>query len=426
MSTVLLTCCLPACPPLAEEGSESKHALQPADAAAILRCATSAARLPAMSYGLLCNRLHRSFTGAAGAAEVEQSLAAFAAAHGGQQQYQLGPYVAELLSRHGLESAEGSTQLQLLRLLPQLLLALPETEAARLLPVAVQHVSTTRRGSKEHRRQLLLQLLQALAGVLATGSVGGPSGPSAIQTAAAGAVEDVLLLPGLMPPPGQYPLQLGAIADAAAAGAGREQLARLPALQQRCWASALRCLQLLPAPQRDALLQHSALLPSHAAYAAACLVASGQVDSRALQHPRNLVLQGCSRSDSSSSGSAQGHHAEHGQEQDDMVAVALHVGRAVATLAGGQQQQWLLDVLDACKASREGRAVLGGAHAQPASCKLPTIHLLLPLHACCAGCACCACCASTYVPHPRQAGRDCVRSLLSRPLLARPPSPLLP
>ncbi|KAL4447386.1 hypothetical protein ABPG75_004605 [Micractinium tetrahymenae] len=322
-----------------EDSEGQQEPLTAADAAALLRCAAAAPRLPAMPHGSLGLRLLRSFGSAAGGEEVKQALVALAAAHGIQQQTGLASLVPELLPTRAFLAASGASQLCLLRHLPQVLAALPDAEAARLLLQVAGVVSSPASAAAErhHQRMLLLQLLRSLAALLSAdaSATGGTTAGSALQGAAAGVLEGLLLQPRLMPTPGPYAqLQAAAAERAASNGSAAVQLASLADL---CWAAALHCLQQLPPAQRDTLLQHPVLPPATAALAAAALVAAGVADARTLQHPRNLVLQG---------GSPAGGRLATGQQD----LAALHLGRAVATLAPGVQQQWLLEVLEACKA----------------------------------------------------------------------------
>mgnify|MGYP006973327289 CR=1 FL=1 len=72
-------------------------------------------------------------------------------------------------------------------------------------------------------------------------------------------------------------------------------------------------------------------LPLHTSFLAAALAARGAVGPRALQHTRNLLINGDLRLQPA--------------EED---AVALLLGRAAAALpSGATQQQWLQDGLDA-------------------------------------------------------------------------------
>lgn len=77
-----------------------------------------------------------------------------------------------------------------------------------------------------------------------------------------------------------------------------------------------------------------ASLPLRASFLAAALVARGTLSPRALQGPRNLLLNGVL--------------AGRPAEED---AVAIFLGRAVAGMpsAPQQQQQWLMEVLEAAK-----------------------------------------------------------------------------
>jgi hypothetical protein len=334
----------------------------------VLRCLASAERLPAMNYGTLCRRLLRAYglgaddastqaVAGADAAQVQQAVAAFAAAQGSrqQQQYHLADLAAELISQRSLAAAPASTQLQVLQHLPQLLAALPDAQAVSALQEVFDHVSSSlaaERGRPSSQRtqqqQLLLQLLQSLEQLLASGSPG-----TGLHAAAQHAVGHQVL--PLMPAPGLYPLSLAAVLTEAAEGEADAEERPAQALlspQQRCWAAALRCLKRLPAEPLTAVLQQPGLeqqLPTHAAYAAAALVAAGALDARALQHPRNLLLlAGTSPSN------------QVGWEQQQGM-IALFTGRAVATLPVGQQQQWLLDTLDACKVSSPVmQALFGG------------------------------------------------------------------
>ena len=317
----------------AGEGQEAGAAapLAPAEVAALLRCAAAAERLPAVSLGLVGARVLRSCREAPGGADVEAGLAALVAAHGSQQALQLSQLAGDLLRPASLAAAAPRTQLVLLARLPKLLAALPEVEAAGVLPVLVQHIS--QQPSGRHRRRLLLRLLEALAVLLAGGGAG-----SEVRGAAQGAVAELLLQPRVMPAPGRYAPLLAMHAEQGEAAA-----APVP-LQQRCWAAALRCLQLLPEAQREDLLRNPRLPPAHAAYAAGSLVASGTLDGRALQHPRNLVVQGAAAGRGGSGGGGM---------------AAVYVGRAVACLPGAQQQQWLLDLLEACKVGGRGAGWAG-------------------------------------------------------------------
>ena len=363
------TCAAPTHCYAAEEDRQEE--LTAAGAAAVLRCLASAERLPAMNYGTLCRRLLRAYgpgaddastkaVAGADAAQVQQAVAAFAAAQGSrqQQQYHLADLAAELISQRSLAAAPASTQLQVLQHLPQLLAALPDAQAVSALQEVFDHVSSSlaaERGRPSSQRtqqqQLLLQLLQSLEQLLASGSPG-----TGLHAAAQQAVGQQVL--PLMPAPGLYPLSLSAVITGAAED--EEQHARaLLSPQQRCWAAGLRCLKRLQAEQLTVVLQQAGLeqqLPTHAAYAAAALVVAGAVDGRALQHPRNLLLLAGTRPSS-----------QVGWEQQQGM-IALFTGRAVATLPAGQQQQWLLDTLDACKVSSCSpgkQAASGGSRCHP-------------------------------------------------------------
>jgi hypothetical protein len=322
-----------------------------------------------MNYGTLCRRLLRTYgpgldgastqaVAGAEAAEVQQAVAAFVAAQGSrqQQQYHLADLAAELISQRGLAMAPAPTQLWLLQLMPQLLAALPDAQAVSALQEVFDHASSSMasgRGgpSSQQSRQLLLRLLLSLEQLLASGSPG-----TGLHAAAQQAVGQQVL--PLMPAPGLYPLSLSAVITGAAED--EEQHARaLLSPQQRCWAAGLRCLKRLQAEQLTVVLQQAGLeqqLPTHAAYAAAALVVAGAVDGRALQHPRNLLLLAGTRPSS-----------QVGWEQQQGM-IALFTGRAVATLPAGQQQQWLLDTLDACKVSSCSpgkQAASGGSRCHP-------------------------------------------------------------
>ena len=285
--------------------------LSAAETAALLRCLAPVERLPALNYATLCRRLLRSHSGDA---ELYAAVAAFAAAQGSrqQQQYHLADFAAELLSQ-GSQQTAPEWQLQpLLAHLPQLLASLPEAQAVTALEALCLQAATA---DAARRHTLLIALLRSVETLLA-----GSTSP-ALQQAAQQAVVGVLL-PAL-PTPSRYPLALAPEADAS----------RPLSPRQCCWAAALRCLRLLPVPELAAALQQPALLeqlPLHAAAAAAALVSGGTLDARTLQHPRNLLLRG----------------AGQGQQ---LGLAALLVGRAVGTLPAAQQQQWLLDILDASK-----------------------------------------------------------------------------
>jgi hypothetical protein len=299
---------------------QPQHELSAAEAAALLRCIAAAERLPALNYGTLCRRLLRSHSGNA---ELFAAAAAFAAAQGSrqQQQYHLADFAAELLSQ-GSQEAAPAWQLQpVLAHLPRLLAALPEAQAVAALDSLCLQGATPDAAGEQSR---LLPLLRAMEPLME-----GSSNP-ALQQAAQQALTS-MLLPAL-PRPSHYPVDVGLEAEASAPLSHK----------QRCWLAALRCLRLLPVAQLEAALQQPALLqqlPLHAAAAAAVLVANGKLEARALQHPRNLLL--------SSSGRPQ----QLGQ-------AALLVGRSVGSLPAAQQQQWLLDVLDACKSSADPAAPL--------------------------------------------------------------------
>lgn len=333
----------------AEENAEPE-ALTAAAAAAIVRCAAAAPRLPAMPLGSLGLRLLRSHGSAPGGEAVEQALVALSAAHGSQQQTGLASLVPELLSSRALQAASGATQLFLLQHLPQLLSALPDAEAARLLAQVAKFVGhkAADRGMR-HQRTLLLQLLRSLAALLGADGGGSSAAGDALQGAAAAVLADLLLQPRLMPLPGPH-IQLHTVAALATATDDSRDAEQPTCLADRCWAAALRCLRQLPPAQRDALLQRPALLPTAAAFAAAALVAAGAADARQLQHPRNLLLQGASP--------AGAHHPSKAHQ----ALAALLLGRAVAALPPGTQQQWLLEVLEACKA-RGGCWAAGCCHA---------------------------------------------------------------
>lgn len=316
------------------------------DAAALVRCAAAAPRLPTAAFGSLGLRLLRTHGSAAEGEGVRQALVALSAAHGSQHHTGLASLVPELLSGRAFQAASGATQLCLLRRLPQLLAALPDAEAARALAQVARMVSGTDYAGNERcyrQRKALLQLLLSLATLL--GSVGSAGGGSAadgaLQGAAASTLEALLLQPRVMPLPGAY-AQLLAVAAGATGGDGIRVGTQPSSLADRCWAAALRCLQQLLPAQRDALLRHPALPPAAAAFAAAALVAAGVADARLLQHPRNLLLQGDFPCGTHSSSTAQ------------QALAALHLGRGVARLPPGAQQQWLLEVLDACKVGPAG------------------------------------------------------------------------
>lgn len=308
-----------------DEGKAGQQELSAVESAALLRCLATAERLPALNYGTLCRRLLRSHSGDA---ELYAGVAAFAAAQGSrqQQQYHLADFAAELLSQ-GSQQAAPEWQLQpLLAHLPQLLASLPEAQAVTALEALCLQAATV---DAARRHTLHIALLRGIEPLLAG------STSSALQQAAQQAVIGVLL-PAL-PTPSRYPLALDREADAS----------RPLSTRQRCWAASIRCLRLLPVAQLEAALQQPALLhqlPFHAAAAAAALVTCGKLGASALQHPRNLLL---------SSG---------GQGQP-LGLVATLIGRAVGSLPASQQQQWLLDVLDACKVSKSS-----GLHGRSSSC----------------------------------------------------------
>ena len=313
----VLTCLPSLAPAFAEEEGEAapqqQQELSAAESAALLRCLAVAERLPALNYGTLCRRLLRSHSGDA---ELHSAVGAFTAAQGSrqQQQYHLADFVAELLSHSSCEAAPEWQLQSLLTHLPQLLAALPEAQAVTALDTLCQRAAAP---DASGQQALLQALLHALEPLLA-----GSCTP-AVQQAAQQTVVSVLL-PAL-PQPSRYPLSPTRAADDA-------QLSP----QQRCWAAALRCMQQLPAAQLEPALQQPALvqqLPLHAAAVAAALVALGTLDARALQQPRNLLLSGSS-------------------QQQPLKLAAVLVGRAVGSLPAGQQVQWLLDVLDACKVRR--------------------------------------------------------------------------
>ena len=307
--------CLSFAPACAEEAGEAapqqQQELSEAESAALLRCLAAAERLPPLNYGTLCRRLLRSHSSDA---ELHAAVGTFAAAQGSrqQQQYHLADFVAELFSHSSRESAPEWQLQPLLTHLSQLLAALPEAQAVAALYTLCQRTAAP---DTSGQQALLQPLLRALEPVLA-----GSCAP-AVQQAAQQALVSVLL-PAL-PQPSRYPLSTVLTADAAAPLSPH----------QRCWSAAVQCLQLLPTAQLESALQQPALqqqLPIHAAVAATALVAGGTMDARALQHPRNLLLRGA------------------GQGQPLGLA-ALLVARAVGTLPPAQQQQWLLDTLDACK-----------------------------------------------------------------------------
>ena len=299
--------------------------LSAAETAALLRCLVSAERLPALNYGTLCRRLLRSHSGNA---ELYAAVAAFAAAQGSRQQqpYHLADFAAELLSQGSQQTAPEWQQQPLLAHLPQLLAALPEAQAAMALDGLCLQVAVPVAAAQQAQ---ILTLLCSIEQLLSSGT------SPALQQAAQQVLVSALL-PAL-PQPNHYPLVLAP-----------EAIASAPlSLQQRCWAAGLRCLRLLPVAQLEAALQQPALLqqlPLHAAAAAAALVACSKLGASVLQHPRNLLL---------SSG---------GQGQQ-LGLVATLIGRAVGSLPASQQQQWLLDVLDACKVSGSS-----GLHGRSSSC----------------------------------------------------------
>ncbi|KAL4440635.1 hypothetical protein ABPG75_003636 [Micractinium tetrahymenae] len=224
-----------------EDSEGQQEPLTAADAAALLRCAAAAPRLPAMPLGSLGLRLLRSFGSAAGGEEVKQALVALAAAHGIQQQTGLASLVPELLPTRAFLAASGASQLCLLRHLPQLLAALPDAEAACLLLQVAGVVSSPASAAAErhHQRMLLLQLLRSLATLLSAdaSATGGTTAGSALQGAAAGVLEGLLLQPRLMPTPGPYAQLQAAAAEPAASNGSAAVLPWLTSAgRQRCTA----------------------------------------------------------------------------------------------------------------------------------------------------------------------------------------------
>ncbi|KAI3425383.1 hypothetical protein D9Q98_009147 [Chlorella vulgaris] len=341
------------------------------DAAAILRCLAAAERMPALNYGSLCRRLMRTHGGggasSAAGHEVEDAVVAFAAAQGSRQvqQYQLADIVTELLSEHRVDSAPPSSLRCLLQHLPLLLAALPEAQAVSSLQAVCRHIATT-----SPAQDLLLPLLSATRRLLTSGSC---TSPAVLQ--AAQHLVGECLLPAL-PDPGLYPLHHGAaLAADAAASTGQGSLLQLLSKPQRCWVAALGCLQQLPEQQASALLQQPFLVrhhPLHAAYATTSLVAAGCLEVAALQHPRNLLL------------TSSGGGVLSPQQQG---LVAAFVSRAVATLPAQQQKQWLLDVLDACKAcaSPEGALLLAASLVASSAAAAVSTHQLACDHISLAG-----------------------------------------
>ena len=346
-----------------------------------------------------------------GAAEegVWEGCISLAAAHGARSPaYQLADFIAsDLLAPDRLAALPLRPRCALLRSLGPLLSALPEGQAVRALKAACDlspDLSNGARGSSAggsslggslqvhmppaaganaaghgERCRLLAALLEGLVPILAGGDSAGagaaPGSSPAVRQAALECLATVLLRK--LPPPGVFPVNLAALAEAAQ---GQHQQALLDP-GQRCWAAMLRCLLQLPRPQLLQLLlppPRAVAAPQAAAagpasplqlsYAAALLVAAGAVDGQALQLGRNLIL-----ADSSS---------QHQRPQplfaappallptaEGAVAVAdmaaLLAGRAVALLPLAAQQQWLADTLDAVQVRALPPAVL-----LPFSCRL--------------------------------------------------------
>lgn len=292
-----------------------------------------------MNYSAVCRRLLRTFNAPAVASEeVQHAVVSFVADQGARQQqhHHLADLAAELVGQRCLAAAAVAAQRRVLLRLPQLQAALPESQAVGALHAVCQYVAAA-----PASQRLLLPLLHATEQLLC----GTSATSTGLRLAAQQAMAE-LLLP-LLPAPGQYPLHLTAALTATDSEEYQISTGCYPdallSMQQRCWAAALRCLQLLPRQQLEGVLQQPLVLqqlPLHAAYATAALVANGALEGRALQHPRNLLL--------AAPGGGSGSGSLSWKQQG---LVAAFVGRAVATLPEGQQQQWLLDVLEACGVS---------------------------------------------------------------------------
>eukprot|EP00887_Chlorella_sp_A99_P002269 scaffold10.g2269.t1 len=355
--------------------------LSAAEAAAVLRCLAAAPRLPPLSWAALCRKLLRTF-GAdlhADAAGLCEACVALASVHGSKSPaFQLADFIAtDLLAPARLAALTGRARLAALRSLAPLLAALPEAPAVAALRAACQQspdlsgssaaagAATAARGTEA---LALLEGLLHLVAPMPEGSSDGRSASSpALREAAQRCLTAVLLLK--LPPAPALPVSLAALAEAATAEDGGHRM-RLLGPEQRCWAAALACLAELPEPRWQQLPPASTVAdgrgegacpPVHLAYASALLVAAGAADAGALQQARNLLLGGGAGVVGSTRDSSR-------PPQHVLSLLALLVGRGVAALPLGQQQQWLGDALDATQVCDDPASAFRMAACMVAAC----------------------------------------------------------
>lgn len=315
-------------PVLSDDDDESiphglNNVLTAQQAASVLRCLSSAPRLPALDWTSACRQLMRSHPGCS---VLQEACVAFAAAHASMTpSYKLHDFVgSELLAKANFASLCLSARCAVLRSLPQFLAAIPDDEGRAVLGVLcdacpdVGHTSAVE--LQQGGLELQVALLEGLSGVAGCGS-------ALAELAQRLAVK--VVLPRLLKPRDQI-LSLSNHARALKATnrqheAGKTRSALLGVLQ---------CAAAMPFDVLTAVCTNASLFntsPVHYAWLIAALVAAGKLHLRALQLPRNAVLNGLLS-----------------KTAEDEEAVVLYVASALTlapSVAPLVQQHWILDVL---------------------------------------------------------------------------------
>lgn len=305
--------------------------LSSTQAASLLRCLAAAPRLPALDWSSACRRLVRAHPGNAG---VQEACISFAAAHAAvSQAYQLYDFVSgDVLVQPDLSNWCTSAQITILDSLPRLLAALPDAEAVSVLRMLCDQCPEGANGAEWQAA-----LLQGLAAVAEEGRRSGTS--TNTNTASSSLVAQTswecavhIVLPKL-PTPSTWPVSVKLLSSSTLE---ESTTPPSPTDNNNAWWALLRCALAAPYDAIIALCQNITNFKSHPLHwiwLSAAITTNSGTDLRALQQPRNLVVNG-----------------NFGNNSESEEAAILWIVRALTAAPGAtsaQQQQWIGDVLHA-------------------------------------------------------------------------------
>ncbi len=323
------------------EKKETPVLLTSEQAASVLRCLAAAPRLPVLDWSAACRRVLRSHPGSA---EVQKGVVLLFSSHASvSQALQMYEFISEdIFGQPGFINWQPEAQYAVLKEMHQLLVALPDAEAASVLRMLCSDTVCpdvfSNRSVDKSAVEWQTTLLQGLSATAATMKEDNINLGKIAWECAVHAV-----LPKL-PVPCTWPLGLNL--STLQHYVEKEDTVNNNKIMAP-WLQLLTCA--LTASKSSATVLDRlcseeippdtfAKNPVHWTWLCAALVENNGVDLRGLQQPRNFILSGSNGGDS------------RGSIDKTMDIVLLLVSRAVgscptATIA--QKQQWILDILHA-------------------------------------------------------------------------------